>query len=90
MLAMLYFSAQAVEYAVFEVGIGGTLDATNIVSPQICAITSIGFDHTESLGNTINEIAVHKGGIIKPQIPVVVGTDAPHEVFKPMAEALDA
>ena len=65
MIAMLYFSAVEVDYAVFEVGIGGKLDATNIVSPQICAITSIGFDHTESLGNTINEIAVHKGGIIK-------------------------
>ena len=58
---------------VLEVGVGGLLDATNIVNPFVCAITSIGLDHVESLGTTIDEIAVHKAGIIKPGVEVVVG-----------------
>ena len=90
MIAMMYFRTQGVDFAVFEVGIGGKLDATNIVSPDICAITSIGLDHTESLGNTIDEIAVHKAGIIKPNTKLVVGIDAPHKVFKPIADSMNA
>lgn len=71
-LAFKYFSLQKVDYAVFEVGLGGRLDATNIVSPIISIITSISYDHTQILGNTLREIAGEKGGIIKPDTPVVI------------------
>ena len=71
-LAFLYFSRQNVDYAVFEVGLGGRLDATNIVDPILAVITSISYDHTKILGDTLSEIAGEKGGIIKPDRPVVV------------------
>jgi len=71
-LAFLYFSQQEVDYAVFEVGLGGRLDATNIVDPLVSVITSISYDHVQILGNTLSEIAGEKGGIIKPEIPVVI------------------
>ncbi|MBG0786947.1 MAG: bifunctional folylpolyglutamate synthase/dihydrofolate synthase [Anaerolineaceae bacterium] len=71
-LAFLYFSRQKVDYAVFEVGLGGRLDATNIVDPIVSVITSISYDHTKILGDTLSEIAGEKGGIIKPNRPVVV------------------
>ena len=71
-LAFLYFSRQQVDYAVFEVGLGGRLDATNIVDPIVAVITSISYDHTKILGDTLSEIAGEKGGIIKPGRPVVV------------------
>ena len=71
-LAFLYFSRQKVDYAVFEVGLGGRLDATNIVDPILSVITSISYDHTKILGDTLSEIAGEKGGIIKPSRPVVV------------------
>ena len=71
-LAFLYFSRQKVDYAVFEVGLGGRLDATNIVDPILAVITSISYDHTKILGDTLSEIAGEKGGIIKPDRPVVV------------------
>lgn len=71
-LAFLYFSQQDVDYAVFEVGLGGRLDATNIVDPIVAVITSISYDHVQILGNTLSEIAGEKGGIIKPNTPVVV------------------
>lgn len=71
-LAFLYFSRQNVDYAVFEVGLGGRLDATNIVDPIVAVITSISYDHTKILGNTLSEIAGEKGGIIKPGRPVVI------------------
>jgi dihydrofolate synthase/folylpolyglutamate synthase len=71
-LAFLYFSLQKVDYAVFEVGLGGRLDATNIVEPIISVITSISYDHVKILGNTLSEIAAEKGGIIKSNTPVVV------------------
>jgi len=71
-LAFLYFSQKNVDYAILEVGLGGRLDATNIVSPIVSVITSISYDHTKILGNTLSEIAGEKGGIIKPNIPVVV------------------
>jgi dihydrofolate synthase/folylpolyglutamate synthase len=70
-LAFLYFSMQKVDAAVIEVGLGGRLDATNIVQPIVCAVTSISYDHTQLLGNTLTEIAGEKAGIIKPGIPVV-------------------
>ncbi len=71
-LAFLYFSRQKVDYAVLEVGLGGRLDATNIVDPIVSVITSISYDHTKILGDTLSEIAGEKGGIIKPDRPVVV------------------
>jgi dihydrofolate synthase/folylpolyglutamate synthase len=70
-LAFLYFSEQKVDVAVVEVGLGGRLDATNIVKPVVSVITSISYDHTQLLGNTLTEIAGEKAGIIKPGIPVV-------------------
>ncbi len=71
-LAMLYFARQGVNAAVFEVGLGGRLDATNVVSPRVAVITSLSYDHTAFLGNTLAEIAGEKGGIIKSGVPVVL------------------
>jgi dihydrofolate synthase/folylpolyglutamate synthase len=70
-LALLYFSRQRVDAAVLEVGLGGRLDATNVVTPVVSVITSISYDHMFVLGNTLGEIAGEKAGIIKPRIPVV-------------------
>lgn len=67
------FRRAGVEIAVLEVGLGGRLDATNVVTPLVCAITSIAFDHEAYLGSTLREIAVEKAGIIKHSVPVVVG-----------------
>lgn len=72
-LAWLWFQEQSVDVVVLEVGLGGRLDATNLCHPEVCAITSIGLDHTQQLGNTLGEIAFEKAGIIKPGIPVVSG-----------------
>ena len=71
-LALVYFSRRQVDYAVLEVGLGGRLDATNIVEPLLAVITSISYDHVKILGDTLSEIAFEKGGIIKNQTPVVV------------------
>ena len=71
-LAFLYFARQGVTAGVIEVGLGGRLDATNIVYPKVSVITSISYDHTAILGNTLAEIAGEKGGIIKPGAPVVL------------------
>jgi dihydrofolate synthase/folylpolyglutamate synthase len=71
-MAFLYFSQKEVDYGVFEVGLGGRLDATNIVTPLVSVITSISYDHVKILGDTLSEIAFEKGGIIKEGIPVVV------------------
>lgn len=72
-LAFKYFAEEMVDVAVVEVGMGGRLDSTNIISPLVSVITNIGFDHTEFLGDTLAKIAGEKGGIIKDGIPVVVG-----------------
>jgi dihydrofolate synthase/folylpolyglutamate synthase len=71
-LAFMYYAEQEVDYAVFEVGLGGRLDATNVVDPIISVITSISYDHTQMLGNTLTKIAFEKGGIVKPGKPVVI------------------
>ncbi len=84
-LSLLYFAEQAVDLAVVEVGLGGRLDATNIVSPVLAIITSIGLDHTQILGNSIRDIAREKAGIIKQGVPVfsgVVQADAASEIKK--------
>lgn len=70
-LGLLYFSRQSATTAVVEVGLGGRLDATNVVTPLISAITSISYDHTQVLGSTLSLIAGEKAGIIKPGVPVV-------------------
>ena len=70
-MAFSYFSREKVDYAVVEVGLGGRFDATNLLSPQVCAITNISLDHEEYLGKTVIEIAGEKAGIIKEGIPVV-------------------
>lgn len=72
-LAFHYFAKLGVDIAVVEVGLGGRLDSTNIIAPELCVITNIGFDHTDLLGNTLEEIAAEKAGIIKPHVPVVQG-----------------
>ena len=72
-IAIMYFLHEHVDFAIFEVGLGGELDATNIIHPLIAGITNIGLDHTEYLGHTYQEIAKTKGGIIKDKIPFVTG-----------------
>jgi len=76
-LALLYFREQNVEYVVWETGLGGRLDATNIVHPLVSILTSISFDHMQYLGETLPEIAAEKCGIIKPGIPVVSAPQLP-------------
>ncbi len=75
--AFVLFRRQHVEVAVCEVGLGGRLDSTNVLSPMATAITSIGFDHQQYLGSTLTAIAAEKAGIIKPGVPVVVGIVPP-------------
>jgi len=86
-MAFDYFRKQKVELAIIEVGLGGRLDSTNIITPILSVITNIGFDHTQMLGNSLEEIAFEKAGIIKPGVPVVIGETQPEtsSVFKEMA-----
>lgn len=72
-MAFAYFAQEKVDVAIIEVGLGGRLDSTNIITPDLAVITNISLDHTNILGNTLPEIAYEKAGIIKPQIPVVIG-----------------
>jgi dihydrofolate synthase/folylpolyglutamate synthase len=76
-LAFAYFVAQKVDIAVVEVGLGGRLDSTNVLTPLLSVITNIGLDHTEFLGNTLSKIAREKAGIIKPGVPCVIGETHP-------------
>lgn len=71
-LAFDYFARKKVDIAVIETGLGGRLDSTNIISPEVSIITNISFDHMTLLGNTLREIAAEKAGIIKPGVPVVI------------------
>lgn len=75
-MSFLYFAKEKVDYAVVEVGLGGRLDATNVLVPKVSVITNIGLDHTEILGKTIEKIAAEKAGIIKTQVPVVTASSA--------------
>ena len=72
-MAFDYFAKQKVDIAIIEVGLGGRLDSTNIITPEVSVITNIGLDHTQFLGNTLKAIAFEKAGIIKPHVPVVIG-----------------
>jgi dihydrofolate synthase/folylpolyglutamate synthase len=76
-LAFDYFAKEKIDIAIIEVGMGGRLDATNIITPLVSVITNIGLDHTQFLGNSLESIASEKAGIIKPQIPVVIGEYTP-------------
>lgn len=84
-MAFDHFRSEKVDIAVIEVGLGGRLDCTNIISPILSIITNISFDHTQFLGNTLSEIASEKAGIIKPGIPVVIG-EAEGEVRQVFAD----
>lgn len=75
-LAFSYFRDQKVDYAVIETGLGGRLDATNVITPKLSVITSISYDHCEILGDTLEKIAFEKAGIIKKGVPVVIGPRA--------------
>ncbi|MFO8006289.1 MAG: folylpolyglutamate synthase/dihydrofolate synthase family protein [Candidatus Brocadiia bacterium] len=81
-LGLHYFARASADWAVVEVGLGGRLDSTNVVQPRCCVVTAIGFDHTDKLGETIEEIAGEKAGIFKEGVPVVLGP-------QPYAGALD-
>ncbi|MBR5149259.1 MAG: bifunctional folylpolyglutamate synthase/dihydrofolate synthase [Bacteroidaceae bacterium] len=91
-MALHYFSQQQVDVAVIEVGLGGRLDCTNIISPDLSIITNISFDHTGLLGDTLSKIASEKAGIIKPHTPVIIGehTGETLPVFMHEAEAQQA
>lgn len=91
-LAFDYFAKKKVDIAIIEVGLGGRLDSTNIITPEISIITNIGLDHTQFLGNSIEGIAKEKGGIIKPNIPVIIGETQknPVAIFKDLAHKNNA
>ena len=72
-MAFNYFANQQVDIAIIETGLGGRLDSTNILNPELTIITNIGFDHTNLLGNTLEKIATEKGGIIKENTPIIIG-----------------
>jgi dihydrofolate synthase/folylpolyglutamate synthase len=74
-LALWYFGREKVDWVVWETGLGGRLDATNIVQPEVCIITNIGLDHQQYLGGTLAEIAAEKAGIIKSHVPVVTAVE---------------
>lgn len=91
-MAFQYFAQQKVDIAVIEVGLGGRLDSTNIITPEVSVITNIGFDHMEMLGDTLEKIAFEKAGIIKEQVPVVITEKQPETevVFRKVAEKKEA
>lgn len=91
-MAFEYFRDQKVDIAIVEVGLGGRLDCTNIITPVLSVITNISFDHTQFLGSTLHDIAREKAGIIKKGVPVVVGETVAEtrEVFQEVAERLCA
>lgn len=87
-MAFDWFAQEKIDIAVIEVGLGGRLDSTNIITPEVSVITNISFDHMDLLGNTIQKIAFEKAGIIKPGIPVVIGEDQAeiNDLFLSVAE----
>ena len=88
-MAFDYFSNEQVDIAIVEVGMGGRLDSTNLITPELSIITNIGLDHVQFLGDTLEKIAGEKAGIIKEGIPVVIGETQPetHQVFEDKARA---
>jgi dihydrofolate synthase / folylpolyglutamate synthase len=88
-MAFDWFATEQVDIAVIEVGLGGRLDSTNIIVPEVSVITNISFDHMDLLGNTLEKIAFEKAGIIKPSVPIVIGEEQTEvkKVFIDVAEA---
>lgn len=91
-MAFDYFANEKVEIAIVEVGMGGRLDSTNIIQPELCLITNISFDHQAYLGNSLEEIAREKAGIIKKEVPVVIASTQPaiQSVFEGIAKSQQA
>ena len=91
-LAFHYFAKQKVDFAIIEVGLGGRLDSTNVITPLLSVITNISLEHTQLLGDTIAKIAYEKAGIIKEKVPVVIGEFHPESfpVFEDVALKHDA
>ena len=89
-LAFVYFAEEKVDVAVLETGLGGRLDATNVAHPILSIITSISFDHTAILGDTLEEITREKAGIIKKRVPVVIGPKVPREIIQQITSALNS
>ena len=91
-LAFEYFATQNVDIAIIEVGLGGRLDSTNIIHPEVAVITNIGYDHMQFLGDTLPEIAAEKAGIIKQNTPIIIGEkqDAVVDVFIKKATQMNA
>ncbi len=91
-IAFDFFAKERVDIAVIEVGLGGRLDSTNIITPELCVITNIGFDHVNILGDTLPKIASEKAGIIKPKVPVVISeyNDETKPVFLEKAQLTDS
>ena len=87
-MAFDWFAREQVDVAVIEVGMGGRLDSTNVITPLLSVITNIGLDHTQFLGDTLEKIAAEKAGIIKPDVPVVIGETQPET--KPVFEHIAA
>lgn len=90
-MAFQYFSDEKVDIAIVETGMGGRLDSTNLLSPEMCIITNIGFDHTEFLGDTLRKIAIEKAGIIKENTAVIIGEtqEETTKVFVDKAKEMD-
>lgn len=91
-MAFQYFADELVDIAIIEVGLGGRLDCTNIIKPELCVITNISKDHVQFLGDSLEQIATEKAGIIKPGVPVVVGETTPETraVFQQKAQEVGA
>ena len=91
-MAFAYFAEQNVDIAIIEVGLGGRLDSTNIIHPEVAVITNIGYDHMQFLGDTLPEIAFEKAGIIKQNTPIIIGEkqDAVVDVFINKATQMNA
>lgn len=91
-MAFWYFAEKKIDIAIIETGLGGRLDATSIIEPLACLITNIGYDHQPFLGNTLEQIAAEKAGIIKPQTPVIIGEKHPEteQVFLKKAQEKNA
>ncbi|MEP2687938.1 bifunctional folylpolyglutamate synthase/dihydrofolate synthase [Maribacter dokdonensis] len=91
-MAFSYFDKESVDIAIIEVGLGGRLDSTNIIHPEVSLITNIGLDHTDILGDTIPEIAREKAGIIKPNTPVVISefNEETAPIFKKVANKMNS
>lgn len=90
LLAFLHFAKEKVDYAVVETGIGGRKDATNTILPELSIITSIGLDHTEILGDTLEKIVYEKAGIIKEDTPIFIGPTVPYKEIKAVSDQKNA